>query len=275
MIDFSDDERILALHPLVRRQTLEGNRDKPLTLNWLPAESDAYDCLGLPRLTPRATVARAQILTEALVTGPDQWTSYSRRKQAYTRGQRYYRPTYTYNAIVPAVDQLASEGFLDHEKMPQGHRGYQSRFRASDLLLDEIGKVPVLYRPLEILILRDADGDLADYRDTPLTKYMRRSLSAINEALVSQEIGLSGRIIREDRRSGQALRNRPRLRLGRRPTPHAPRQRHSRGGHAQPNRPGYSAATRSRQLHCTRRTGRPTGGSHAESARPKDLSPRR
>jgi hypothetical protein len=90
----SDDDG--PLHPWVREQIEQGNRDKPLTLNWLPAEPQFLDALGLPALTPMATAARAQILTEALVAGPDRWTSYSRNKNSYSRGQRYFRSTYTY-----------------------------------------------------------------------------------------------------------------------------------------------------------------------------------
>jgi hypothetical protein len=185
------------LHPWVREQIERDKRDKPLTLNWLPAEPEILDCLRLPKLTPMATAARAQILTEALVAGPDRWTSYSRNKSSYSRGQRYFRSTYTYRAIVPAVDQLDAEGLLDHQKMPQGNRGFQSRFRASDVLLKELGKLPVIYQPVELLILRDLYGDLVDYRDNRETRRMRKNLRTINEALLSQEIGIEGRIVRE------------------------------------------------------------------------------
>src|SRR5262249_48583429 len=91
----------LALHPLVRQMIREGTRDKPLTLNWAPIERDAYDCLGLRDLkSPLAMKARIQIITEALVAG-DRFTSYSRRPAFYTESQRYYRPTYSFRAIVP------------------------------------------------------------------------------------------------------------------------------------------------------------------------------
>ena len=124
------EEDFLALHPLIRQMIREGIRDKALSLNWAPLEQDAYDCLGLPDLTPLAMKARTQIITEALVRG-DGFTSYSRNRNFYDKGQRYYRPTYSYRAIIPAIDQLARQGLLEHEKMPQGHRGFQSRFRAA------------------------------------------------------------------------------------------------------------------------------------------------
>jgi hypothetical protein len=195
MSDF--DERFLALHPWVREAIHEDNRDKPLTLNWSPAEPDAYDRLGLPKLTANAMRARDHIIAEALVAGPDQFISYSRRREFYARNQRYYRPTYTYRAIIPAIDQLAAEDLLDHQKMPQGHRGYQSRFRASDLLLKGLDKAKVVYEPLETIILRDRDGYLVDYRDNRDIRRMRKRLDALNEGLVTQEIAVKDRVIRE------------------------------------------------------------------------------
>ena len=106
----SDD---LTLHPRVRRAIYEGNRDRPLTLNWAPREPDAYDRLALPALGNRnAMKARTQIITEALAAG-ERFVSYSRDKRFYTYGQRYYRPTYTYHSILPAIGQLADVGLLE------------------------------------------------------------------------------------------------------------------------------------------------------------------
>jgi hypothetical protein len=205
------DERLLSLHPWVREAIYEENRDKPLTLNWAPAEPDAYDRLGLRRLTANAMRARDQIIAEALVAGPDQYISYSRRREFYARNERYYRQTYTYRAIIPAVDQLAAEGLLDHQKMPQGHRGYQSRFRASVALLKELEKVKVVYEPLETIILRDRDGYLVDYRDNRDTRRMRKRLEALNEGLVTQEIAVKDRVIREGDRLDNGGRARAQL----------------------------------------------------------------
>src|SRR5262245_675116 len=194
VINNKDD---LALHPLVRQMIREGTRDKPLTLNWAPIERDAYDRLGLRDLkSPLAMKARSQIITEALVAG-DRFTSYSRRPAFYTESQRYYRPTYSFRAIVPAVDQLAAEGLLEHQKVPQGHRGFQSRFRSAPELIKELASVMVQYKPLELIVLRDDAGNPVDYRDNRETRAMRKRLAELNEGLASQEIGLGTQIIRE------------------------------------------------------------------------------
>jgi hypothetical protein len=123
-----------TLHPLVRQMIREDTRDKPLTMNWAPLERDAYNRLGLRDLSPLAMKARTQIITEVLAAG-ERFISYSRRRAFYTESQRYYRPTHSYRGIIPAVDQLAAEGIIEHEKVPPGHRGFQSRFRAAPDLL--------------------------------------------------------------------------------------------------------------------------------------------
>jgi hypothetical protein len=184
------------LHPLVRQMIYEGTRDKPLTMNWAPVGRDAYGSLGLRDLGPLAMKARAQIITEALVAG-SRFISYSRRRSFYTDSQRYYRSTYSFRGIIPAVDQLAAEALIEHEKVPPGHRGFQSRFRATPDLLKELSDVDVQYKPLELIVLRDAAGNPVDYRDSRETREMRRHLTELNDALLSQQVGLGDRIIRE------------------------------------------------------------------------------
>lgn len=173
------------------------NRDRPLTMDWRPLDPDAYAVLDLPKLSPNAMRARIQLITEALVAGPDRYTSYSRRKQFYARRQRYFRETYTYRSIIPAIDQLDRVGLFDHEKMPSGHRGEQSRFRGSEPLFKALRGVEVVYDPLEIILVRDFDGSLVAYQDNREMRRMRKRLGVLNEILVSQEIAIDGRIIRE------------------------------------------------------------------------------
>ena len=193
-----DDDVPLPLHPWVRQAILEDRRDRVLTLNWRSSEPGSYDRLGLPDLnSANAMKAREQIITEAIVAGPERWISYSRRRDYYASHQRYWRQTYAYRAIVPAVDQLAKEGLVEHEKVPPGHRGFQSRFRASPALIAELKETAPLYEPLEIILLRDANGDLVDYRDNRKIRAMRSRLAALNEGLASQQIALDGRIIRQ------------------------------------------------------------------------------
>src|SRR5262249_47902219 len=75
-----------------------------------------------------------------------------------------------------------------------------SRFRASQALLKEFAQAAVKYDPFETIILRDADGNPIDYRDNRETRRMRKNLAALNEALLSQQIGLGDQVIREGER---------------------------------------------------------------------------
>src|SRR3954454_11298449 len=170
----------------------DSDRDHPLSCHWRAAAPEQYEALDLPKARSKGlAITQAQIVTEAFVVGradPDEWISYSRRKTHYTnRWGRYWPHPSTYGTVVPAVDQLATCGLLDHQKMPSGHRRWQSRFRASDVLIDLLNKEPpaVVHAPREVIILRDHDGNLLDYNETERSHRWRRKVQEINEAILS------------------------------------------------------------------------------------------
>ena len=118
------------------------DRDYPLCCSWRPIDADAYEALSLPRLRAKAAaVARTQIITESYVIGradPESWISYSRRREFYVgRSGRYWPAAFTYDAVVPVVDQLAAGGLLDHEIAPPGRRG--SDWRRMDVVCFVVG----------------------------------------------------------------------------------------------------------------------------------------
>jgi hypothetical protein len=80
---------------------------------------------------------------------------------------------------------------------PSRHSSASSRFKASPELIRRLSNasVAILHDPHELIVLRDMDGNLIDYRDTHRTNQMRDHLQAINEGLVAAAIGLQGRII--------------------------------------------------------------------------------
>jgi hypothetical protein len=208
---FNDDDDIADHHPWVRQAIRENNRDRALTLNWRPSDPGEYDRLGLPDLnSANAMEARSPIIAEALAAG-QQWISYSRRASYYTGRSRYRPATYSRRAIIPAIDQLAAAGWIEHEKMPQGHRGFQSRFRASMGLLMALSDVALVYEPLEIIVLRDVNGDLMEYSDNRWTRIKRHRTTQLNEGLQAQQIGLDGQIICEGRPLPQGGRARIRM----------------------------------------------------------------
>ena len=178
------------------------DRDHYLTCNWRPTDS-AFHALDLPPLRARPAAARMLILAEAVIVAradPGRWLSYSRRREFYAaRPRRYWSPIYTYDTIVPVVDHLDEIGLLEHQKMPPGNLGWQSRFRASLLLMHLMNDHPVsvVQEVGERIILRDHAGDPIDYNDTKQTSRWRRNLEKINALLRSTAIGLGGRLIRE------------------------------------------------------------------------------
>jgi hypothetical protein len=193
-----DDDREPYLHPRVLQAIDEGRRDLPLTLSWSPHDPHAFDFLGLPRLRfAGAREASVHVLTEALAAGGGKYISYSRHREFYSKASRYCGRFYSYSSIVPAIDVLAAAGVIEHEKMRPGHRGMQSRFRATPQLIAETHKIPIIYRPMEIIVLRDEEGNAIDYRDNRKTRAMRARLEGLNEGLLAQRIEFNGRIIRE------------------------------------------------------------------------------
>lgn len=182
--------------------TAQDSHDHPLNCHWRPVRPDAYDRLGLPPArSEAAALARAQILTEAFIVGrsyPMGWISYSRRREFYTaRRGRYWPPTYTFDFVVPAIDQLANLGLLDHERMPQGNLGRQSRFKAAPELMRLLNDPPRFkHDPIERIILRANDRRLIDYKETERTLRFRRNIDEINDLLRSSDIGLLSHVVR-------------------------------------------------------------------------------
>jgi hypothetical protein len=91
----------------------------------------------------------------------------------------------------PAVDGAGG-------RKPPGNLGWQSRFRATEIL-QETAKIPtVIYDPVELIRLKDHDDKLSDYRDTNNTISMRRRLEEINEAVSAAELELNAPTIKHD-----------------------------------------------------------------------------
>src|SRR5437868_3230050 len=95
------------------------DRDHPLSCSWHAPEGIAARLDLPPAKSPQLERARELILTEAAVVAlADPWRSisYSRRKEFYATKGRYYSPTFTYTYVPTTVDELAFQGWLDHQK---------------------------------------------------------------------------------------------------------------------------------------------------------------
>jgi hypothetical protein len=141
-----------------REVTAEDTFDHPLSCNWRPTDPDAFAVLNLPPTRSKAAaITRTQIIAEAFVVGradPGAWISYSRRRAFYAARQRYWPVPYSYDTVVPTVDQLAALGIVEHQKAATGERGWQSRFKASVELIQRLSAAPVtiLHDPHELIV---------------------------------------------------------------------------------------------------------------------------
>jgi hypothetical protein len=177
---------------------VKSKSDHPLIGCWHPQDRKFLDRLNLPQAkTQKRAQARDLILTETVVTHRSnsyRWTSYSRRPAYYARPSRYRERPMTYATMVPTIDELAREGYLEHEKSKPGHRGWQSRFRASGALIKMAESEPfnARHEPIESIVLRDANKKALEYVDNEETNRMRAELAEVNEAIRSSPIDYDG-----------------------------------------------------------------------------------
>ncbi|WP_323010402.1 hypothetical protein [Paracoccus sp. (in: a-proteobacteria)] len=122
------------------------------------------------------------------ICNADGWISYSRTARHYEMPKRYRNGLYTYRKVVSQVDFLDGLGLIEHDRRQPGERGWQSALRATDELRAIHAKilgptVPILAPPAEVILLRDPNGDLLEYRETQDTGRKRNQVRRINEAI--------------------------------------------------------------------------------------------
>jgi hypothetical protein len=131
--------------------------------------------------------ARNAIFTEAkLAADMGRGLSYSRRRDFYTRGRRYYGDTISYRTVLAAVNDGIDAGLLvERRARPGAHLRRcprQSRVLATPLLCSMLDQTPLNSSQPEVIWLRDRGG-LVAYEDTPETRQMRREIEAINSPM--------------------------------------------------------------------------------------------
>jgi hypothetical protein len=161
-------------------------RDRALSGCWTLESfpDDWFDALG----DGKDREARLFILGEAFVIAsadPNQWISYSRRKESYVSPHRYRPKELTWTTVTRGIDALTDAGWLESETAFPGQRGQQSRFR----LRPGVGAkmmaagIEIAHHPAETIFLRDNDKRLIEYADNDETRRMRKNLQIINTAL--------------------------------------------------------------------------------------------
>ena len=124
---------------------------------------------------------------------PAMWVLYSRDRNDYNEGKRYNKLFIKYDILIATVDKLLELGYIENAKGFQDRKtkkAYDSRMKATPKLIDVIEKEHTVtfkmigkYAPDELIVLRDADGEDIDYKDTAELIRMRYALEAYNKLL--------------------------------------------------------------------------------------------
>jgi hypothetical protein len=124
-------------------------RDKPLVFAWHTADwrprrlEEAEAAIGLPSAKNKdRQLVRAYILGAAIQVGrenPEQWISYSRSHNYYANParKRYWPVSTMYGATVSSVDQLASLGLIEHQRMPPGVYAFLPRSHRAAVFVEK------------------------------------------------------------------------------------------------------------------------------------------
>jgi len=174
------------------------SRHRPLGYSWRIPSDELKAVLDLPKMpTAAGDLVCEAIVADAIASAhlyPGRRVSYSRRAAYWAARVRYTGPGFNRDTVALAVDKLVERGILiDHDRRPPGKRGVQSSYLPSAMLT--AFEMPKLNRAKgETLILKDNDGNMVSYKDTPETRDQRYTLSRVNSVLEAADIriGLAG-----------------------------------------------------------------------------------
>ena len=184
--DFDDgnDQEGRAKYPASR-----DGQDKALSFHWRAIHNEWIEGLQLPPApSMKHEKARASVLVDAYRNArldPEQFISYSRRKEFYAAQSRYQGTHYAFSTVPWAVDNLTTLGWLDHDRARPGDIGMQSAFRAKRALLEAVALPQIVLVYDEPILLNDREGRPMAYERSPTIDAMRTNARTINEAVRS------------------------------------------------------------------------------------------
>jgi len=152
--------------------------------------------LGLPHdPDPKLRSAMASVIANAIqaaMIGAHIWVFYSRDRTHYVGRGKYFPSWYRLARMTAAVDGLEDLGLIDHRRTrPSPGAKYRSSFRASERLRQALGAIDLgllEFVQEECVLLRDADGDFATYRNSRSICALRKDVMAHNAFLCGHEI---------------------------------------------------------------------------------------
>jgi hypothetical protein len=126
--------------------------------------------------------------------GTVRWLFYSRDSHHYAAARRYVPDYYRRKIVIAAVDRLEAAGLVDHQQTrPSPSALYRSRLRATGRLRQQICRLHAaafVFRPRELVVVRDATGQPLPYRETAATQDLRRDVMAHNAFLEGVDVVL-------------------------------------------------------------------------------------
>lgn len=183
--------------------------DRPLGYHWR-VSPELVEKLGLsPGIRDAAKRARRSIVAElALAAETDQPSiSYSRTRDWYAGGGHYPGCDYTYDTVVPAVDELIEAGLVIEKRglVREGGSGIQSTMRASALFLERLGGALAVEHvaPRTCLLMRGEDGRMMPLPRTEEVRRMLRGIEAANEGVHDIRVSVSPKAQADDWRFGE------------------------------------------------------------------------
>lgn len=168
------------------------SRHRPLGYSWRVPSDELKAVLDLPKMpTAAGDMVCEAIVADAIASAhlyPGRRISYSRRAAYWAARIRYTGEGFNRDTVTLAVDKLVEGGILiDHDRRPPGKRGVQSSYLPSPMLTAfEMPKLNKVRN--ETIILKDADGNMVGYKDTPETRDRRYTLSRVNRVLEAADI---------------------------------------------------------------------------------------
>ncbi|MBW0366121.1 hypothetical protein [Ensifer adhaerens] len=183
------------------------SRHRPLGYSWRMPSEELKAILDLPKMrTPAGDVVCEAIVADAIVSAhlyPGRRISYSRRAEYWAARVRYTGKGFNRDTVTLAVDKLVERGILiEHDRRPPGRRGVQSSYLPNPMLA--AFEMPKLNKQKgEAIILKDVQGNLLGYEDTPETRDQRYMLDKVNGVLSRTEFTIDREGIADE---GQWLR---------------------------------------------------------------------
>ncbi|QIJ77449.1 hypothetical protein GU700_24405 [Methylobacterium sp. NI91] len=157
---------------------------------------------------PEQRARRSIVAALALAAETDRrWISYSRTRGWYAGGAHYPGCDYTYDTVVPAVDELIEAGLVEEVRglVREGGSGIQSRMRASPLFLERLGADLSVEHvgPGCYLVMRDEDGRMAPLPRTEEVHRMLKGMEAVNEGVRPLRLTVSPKADQSNWRIGE------------------------------------------------------------------------